>query len=95
MSFSNIVIISPRGKLHQESSALRPCLRAQYTQVSTLDTCPIYTKQQLFDIKNMVKLNTRYGTIPFQTINLVRKYKINKYPSKLECNWASIKQIGT
>ena len=95
MCFSNLVVISPSGQLHQESSAHRPTLKAQCIQGSTIDNCPTYTRQQLIDIQNMVKQNTRYSTIPFETINLVRKYKINKCPSKLECSQAQIKQLGS
>ena len=29
-------------------------------------------------IKDMIKLDTRYSKIPFETIQLVRKYKYNK-----------------
>ena len=40
----------------------------------------------------MVKLDNRYSRIPFETINLVRKFKINKCPSKLEKECPIIKQ---
>ena len=43
-------------------------------------------------IKNMVKLDTRYSKIPFQTINLVRKLKINKRSSKLDLQCQPITQ---
>ena len=43
-------------------------------------------------IKDMVKLDTKYCRIPFQTINLVRKLKINKWPSKLDLQCQPISQ---
>ena len=43
-------------------------------------------------IKNMVKLDARYSRIPFQTINLARKLKINKWSSKLDLQCRPIKQ---
>ena len=43
-------------------------------------------------IKNMVKLDARYSRIPFQTIYLARKLKINKWSSKLDLQHRPIKQ---
>ena len=43
-------------------------------------------------IKDMVKLDARYSRIPFQTINLARELKINKWSSKLDLQRKSIKQ---
>ena len=40
----------------------------------------------------MVKLDTKYCRIPFQTINLVRKLKINRRPSKLDLQCQPISQ---
>ena len=40
----------------------------------------------------MVKLDNKYSKIPFETINMVRKFKINNNPSKLECKHNAIKQ---
>ena len=81
MCFSNLVIISPN--LVQASSATGSPHKAQYNQEDTIERRPTYTRQQLLDIKDLVKLDNRYSKIPFETINLVRKYKINKRPSKL------------
>ena len=92
MCFSNLVVISPRD---HDSSAHRPTLKAQCIHGDTIGPWPTYTRQQLLEIRNMVKQNTRYCTIPFETINLVRKYKINKCPSRLECSWAQIRQSGS
>ena len=66
--------------------------KAQYNQEDTIERRPTYTRQQLLDIKNLVKLDNRYSKIPFETINLVRKFKINKRPSKLDRERPTIKQ---
>ena len=85
MCFSNLVIISP--KLVQASSATGSPHKAQY-----IERRPTYTRQQLLDIRNLVKLDNRYSKIPFKTINLVRKFKINKCPSKLDRERPTFKQ---
>ena len=90
MCFSNLVIISP--KLVPASSATGSPYKAQYNQEDTIERWPTYTRQQLLDIKNLVKLDNRYSKIPFETINLVRKFKINKCPSKLDRERPTIKQ---
>ena len=90
MCFSNLVIISPN--LVQASSATGSPHKAQYNQEDTIERRPTYTRQQLLDIKNLVKLDNRYSKIPFETINLVRKFKINKRPSKLDRERPTIKQ---
>ena len=59
---------------------------------STIARWPTYTRQQLLDIQRKVKLDNRYSRIPFETINLVRKFKINKCPSKLDKECPIIKQ---
>ena len=84
MCFSNLVVISPNSQLQlvPTTSALGSPLKAQYIQEDTIARWPTYTRQQLLDIKNIVKLDNRYSRIPFETINLVRKFKINKHPSK-------------
>ena len=90
MCFSNLVIISPN--LVQASSATGSPHKAQYNQEDKIERRPTYTRQQLLDIKNLVKQDNRYSKIPFETINLVRKYKINKRPSKLDRERPTIKQ---
>ena len=94
MCFSNLVVILPNSQLHlvPTTSALGSPLKAQYIQEDTIARQPTYTRQQLLDIKNIVKLDNRYSRIPFETINLVRKFKINKHPSKLEGEHPTIKQ---
>ena len=47
---------------------------------------------KLVHIGNAVKHDSRYSKIPFETINLVRKYKIHKWPRKLGQNHG-IKQL--
>ena len=75
MSFSNLVVISPR--LDQAPSAERlPPHKAKCTMGT--QACHNYTRNQLLDIRNAIKHDTRYSKIPFETIKLVRKYKINK-----------------
>ena len=85
MCFSNLVIISP--KLVQASSATGSPHKAQH-----IERRPTYTRQQLLDIRNQVKLDNKYSKIPFETINLVRKFKINKRPSKLDRERPTFKQ---
>ena len=94
MCFSNLVVISPNSQLQlvPTTSALGSPLKAQYIQEDTIARWPTYTRQQLLDIKNIVKLDNRYSRIPFETINLVRKFKINKHPSKLDGERPTIKQ---
>ena len=96
MCFSNLVIISPNSQLQPQlvstSSAIGSPHKAQYNQEDTIERRPTYTRQQLLDIKNIVKLDNRYSRIPFETINLVRKFKINKCPSKLDGECPTIKQ---
>ena len=80
MCFNNLVVISP--KLDQAPSAERsPPHKAQCTMGS--QTCPNYTRDQLLAIRYSIKHDTKYSKIPYETIKLVRKYKINKRPSKL------------
>ena len=67
-------------------------MMAQCIQGSTIARRPTYTRQQLLAIQDMIKLNNRCSRIPFETINLVRKFKINKRPSKLDKECPIIKQ---
>ena len=95
MCFSNLVVISPNSQLVPTTSALGSPLKAhciQGNQGDTIGRQPTYTRQQLLDIRNIVKLDNRYSRIPFETINLVRKFKINKCPSKLDRECPIIKQ---
>ena len=82
----------PNSQLCPTPSALGSPHKAQCIQGSTIAKWPTYTRQQLLDIQNMVKLDNRYSRIPFETINLVRKLKINKHPSKLGKEHPIIKQ---
>ena len=91
MCFSNLVVISPNSQLCPASSAQGSPHKAQCILGSTIARQPAYTRQQLMHIQNMVKLDNRYSKIPFETINLVRKFK-NMHPSTLERNWPRIKQ---
>ena len=92
MCFSNLVVISPKSQLYPTSTALGSPHKAQCIQGSTIARWPTYTRQQLLAIQNMVKLDNRYSRIPFKTINLVRKFKINKHPRKLDKEHPIIKQ---
>ena len=89
MCFSNLVVILPNSQLFLTTSALGSL---QCNHGNTIARQPTYTRQQLLDIKNIVKLDNRYSRIPFETINLVRKFKINKHPSKLDKECPIIKQ---
>ena len=92
MCFSSLVVISPNSQLCPTSSALGSPHKAQCIQGSTIARWPTYTRQQLLSIQNMVKQDNRYSRIPFETINLVRKFKINKHPSKLDKECPIIKE---
>ena len=92
MCFSNLVVISPNSQLCPTTSALGSPDKAQCIQGNTIARWPTYTRQQLLDIKNIAKLDNRYSRIPFETINIVRKFKINKCPSKLDKEHQTIKQ---
>ena len=74
---------------------LCPCTSApgSNTYKATIGRRPTsYNRQQLMAIKDMVKLDARYCRIPFQTINLVRKLKLNRQPSKLDLQCQPISQ---
>ena len=92
MCFSNLVVISPKSQLCPTSRALGSPHMARCIQGSTIARQPTYTRQQLLAIQDMIKLDNRYSRIPFETINLVRKFKINKHPSKLDKECPIIKQ---
>ena len=87
---NNLVIISPN--LCHNTSALGSTTYKAPSTIGVQPTSAKYNRQQLMAIKDMVKLDTRYSKIPFETINLVRKYKINKRPSKLDLYRKPIKQ---
>ena len=88
MSFNNLVELSPTDQLCPSTSA-----PGSNTYKATIGKQPTgYNRQQLMAIKDMVKLDTRYCRIPFQTINLVRKLKINRWPSKLDLQCQPISQ---
>ena len=92
MCFSNLVTISPSSQLCPITSATgSPAYKAKDT-IGTIGEHPTYTRHQLLAIKDMIKLDTRYSKIPFKTIQLVRKYKINKRPRKLDLKCKPIKQ---
>ena len=86
MSFNNLVEISPTNQLCPSTSA-----PGSNAYKATIDRCS-YNRQQLMAIKDMVKLDTKYCRIPFRTINLVRKLKINRWPSKLDLQCQPISQ---
>ena len=93
MCFTNLVVISP--KLCPAPSAGRsPSYKAECT-IGTKQACPSYTRDQLVHIRDTIKHDTRYSKIHFETINRVRKYKINSQPSKLGLNHPNIKQQKT
>ena len=91
MCFSNLVVISP--KLCPAPSTERSIPYKATCTIGAEHRYPTYTRDQLVHIGNTVKYDTRYSKIPFETINLVRKYQIHKWPRKLEQNWPSIKQL--
>ena len=88
MCFSNLVVILPKPKLCSAPSPGRSSTYKALETIGTISACPTYTRDQLMQVKDMVKLNTKYSKIPFKAIQLVRKLKINRCPSKLElgCN---------
>ena len=86
MSLNNLVRISPTNRLCPSTSALE-----SQAYKATIDKYS-YNRQQLLAIKDMVKLDTKYCRIPFRTINLVRKLKINRRPSKLDLQSQPISQ---
>ena len=73
MCYNNLVVISPTHQ--QESSAdrspHRQCMGG-----------PQYTREQLINMSSKLKL-CKYSILPFSTIEIVRKLKINECPSKL------------
>ena len=89
MCFSNLVTISPTGQLCPITSVTGS---PAYKATSTIGEWPTYTRQQLLAIKDMIKLDSRYSKIPFKTIQLVRKYKINKRPRKLDLKCKPVNQ---
>ena len=75
MCSSNLVVILPTGHLDHVPSTHR-------SQHKVLNTWPIYTRDQLFEFKNKLKLDNRYSILHYETINRVRDLKINKRPKK-------------
>ena len=88
MTFNNLVRISPTKELSPNTSALGSHSQAYK---ATIGNCS-YNRQQLLAIKDMLKLDTKYCRIPFQTVNLVRKLKINRRSSKLDLQCQPILQ---
>ena len=103
MCFTNLVTISPSSQLCPITSATGSSAYKATSSIGTIGERPTYTRQQLLAIKDMIKLDTRYSKIPFETIQLVRKFKINKRPRKLDleckptnqtrCNTKNLVQI--
>ena len=73
MCYNNLIVISPTHQL--ETSAGRSPHRQYMAR-------PQYTREQLINMSSKLKL-CKYSILPFSTIEIVRKLKINKRPSKL------------
>ena len=73
MCYNNLVVISPT---HQQESSADRSLHRQCMGG------PQYTREQLINMSSKLKL-CKYSILPFSTIGIVRKLKINKRPSKL------------
>ena len=73
MCYNNLVVISPT---HQLESSADWSPHRQYMGR------PQYTREQLINMSSKLKL-CKYSILPFSTIEIVRKLKINKRPSKL------------
>ena len=73
MCYNNLVVISPTHQL--ESSANWSPHRQYMVRLQ-------YTREQLINMSSKLKL-CEYSILPFSTIEIVRKLKINKRPSKL------------
>ena len=91
MCFSNLVVILP--KLCPAPSTEKSTPYKATCTIGTKHDCPTYTRDQMVHIGNTVKHDIRYSKIPFETKNLVRKYRIHKWPRKLGPNWPSIKPL--
>ena len=75
MCYNNLVVISPT---HQLETSAGGSAHRQYM------VRPLYTREQLINMSNKLKLKTcKYSILPFSTIETIRKLKINKRPSKL------------
>ena len=92
MCFSNLVTISPGSQVCPITSATGSPAYKATGSIGTIGECPTYTRQQLMAIKDMIKLDTRYSKVPFKTIQLVRKYRLNKRPIKLDLKHKPINQ---
>ena len=76
MCYSNLVLISPSenwpASTHRLPHRVNPSL-------------PTYTRDQPFSISSKLK-QSKYCILPFATIEINQKYKINKHPRKLDFN---------
>ena len=77
MCLSNLVVISPTEHLDRVPSTHR-------SQHKVPNVQPTYTRDQLLEFKNILKLDNWYSILQYETINRVRELKINKRPRKYE-----------
>ena len=73
MCLSNLVVISPTEHLDCVTSTHRLQYRVQSGQ-------PMYTRDQLLELKIKIKLDNRYSILSYDTIEKVRHLKTNKRP---------------
>ena len=76
MCYSNLVVISPSenwpASTHWSPDKVNPSV-------------PTYTRDQLINMFSKLK-QSKYCIFPFETIEIIQKYKINKCPRKLDLN---------
>ena len=76
MYFSNLVVIFPNenwpASTHRSPHKVNKSV-------------PVYTGDQLHNMPSKLK-QIRYCILPFETIEIIWKYKINKHPRKLDLN---------
>ena len=77
MCLSNLVVILPTEYLDHAPSTHR-------SQHKVPNVWPTYTRDQLLEFKNKLKLDNRYSILQYETINRVKELKINKRPRKYE-----------
>ena len=73
MCLSNLVVILPIEHLDYATSTHRSQYKVQSGQ-------PMYTRDQLLEIKIKIKLDNWYSILSYDTIDKVRHLKINKRP---------------
>ena len=76
MCYSNLLVISPSE--NTPANMIRSPHKVK-------QSVPVYTRDQLLNMSSKLK-QIKYCILPFETIEIIQIYKINKHPRKLDLN---------